>query len=188
MIFRELPVPTGLRLVSDQVAVATDSIVRFGQAHVEWLKAAAQANTRQRARICGHRTNDDTVHEMLIAMTDRTYIAPHKHFGKSESFHVVEGLCDVVVFSDDGTIDQVIELGPPSSGASFFYRLDDSRFHTLRLRSPFLVIHEVTNGPFKPEGSTLANFAPSESDVVACQEWGRLLSQRIDAHPSRVAS
>ena len=130
-------------------------------------------NYRKRARICTHRSNDDALHEMLIAISADSYIHPHKHINKIESFHIVEGLVDMVVFDDFGGVVDVVELGDVSTGKNFYYRLSDSMFNSLLIHSDFLVVHEVTNGPFVENETTLAPFAPSESncdDVHAYSE------------------
>ena len=154
-----------LHRINDEVFVAADPIVRFGDEEIAFVKRQAQASPRKRARICAHRTNDDTLHEMLIALASTSYIHPHRHLEKAESFHVIEGEVDVAIFDGTGNIVDVIELGPAGSGRRFFYRLSDSAFHTLLIRSDVLVIHEVTNGPFAPGRTLLAPFAPSEDQA-----------------------
>lgn len=152
-----------LRKINDEVFVADERIVRLGAEQMSFLKAQALSSKRRRARICAHRSNDDALHEMLIAISSDSYIHPHKHTRKVESFHIVEGLVDVVVFDDFGAIVDVVELGGVSTGKNFYYRLSDSLFHTLLIRSDFLVVHEVTNGPFVAHETILAPFAPPES-------------------------
>ena len=83
---------------------------------------------------------------MLIGIRADSYIRPHKHEKKVESFHLVEGTADIVILNDVGDVTDVIELSPERS---FFYRLAQPRYHTLLINSPVLVIHEVTNGPFQ---------------------------------------
>lgn len=166
-----------LQRVSDEIFVAKDGIVSLGDEEARFLKAQAKVSPRKRARICAHRSNDDSLHEMLIAISGDSYIHPHKHIGKSESFHVVEGLVDVVILDDEGAIIQVVALGPRDSGRSFFYRLSESLFHTLLIRSEMLVIHEVTNGPFIREQSLNASFAPPESDVASARAYIHRLSE-----------
>jgi cupin fold WbuC family metalloprotein len=152
-----------LRKINDEVFVADESIVRLGAEQMSFLKQQARSSYRKRARICTHRSNDDALHEMLIAISADSYIHPHKHTRKVESFHIVEGLVDVVVFDDFGVIVDVVELGDVSTGKDFYYRLSDSVFHTLLIHSDFLIVHEVTNGPFVPNETILAPFAPPES-------------------------
>jgi cupin fold WbuC family metalloprotein len=156
------PAGIALRKVNDEVFVAEARVVRAGAQQVAFLKRQAAANARRRARICAHRTNEDRLHEMLIAISSDSYIHPHKHLRKSESFHIVEGTVDIVMFDDAGAVTDVIELGDVASGRNFYYRLSDSVFHTLVIHGDFLVMHEVTNGPFVREETVLAPFAPGE--------------------------
>ena len=152
-----------LRKIGDGVFVADEPIVQLGPGEVLFLKQQALSSNRRRARICAHRSNDDALHEMLIAISAASYIHPHKHMRKVESFHIVEGLVDVVVFDDCGGIADVIELGDASTAKNFYYRLSAGAFHTLLIHSDFLVVHEVTNGPFVADETILAPFAPPES-------------------------
>ncbi len=170
-----------LRQISDDVFVATDEIVSFGAAAVDFIRERAAASKRGRARICAHKSPDDRLHEMLIAMRSDTYICPHRHRDKVESFHLIDGSADIVLITDDGGVDDVIELGP---GANLYYRLGVSRYHTVLINSPLLVIHEVTNGPFDPADSDFAKFSPPESADPACRAS---IESYVAALRSRVA-
>lgn len=150
-----------LNKVNEEVFIAQDEIVRFGSKEIKFIKECALKNHRGRARICAHKKTDDTLHEMLIGIRADSYIRPHKHEKKVESFHLVEGAADIVILNDVGDVTDVIELSPERS---FFYRLAQPRYHTLLINSPVLVIHEVTNGPFDQTQSNLASFSPPEGD------------------------
>jgi cupin fold WbuC family metalloprotein len=167
-----------LRKVNDEVFIALDPVVQIGGEEVAFLKRQAQANPRKRARICAHKTNEDPLHEMVIAIAAGSYIHPHRHHGKSESFHIVEGEVDIVVFDAAGTIVDIVDLGIPGSGRRFYYRLSDSAFHTLLLRTDFLVVHEVTNGPFLRDKTVLAPFAPPESEPGAARDYMRTVAEK----------
>ena len=153
-----------LNKINEEVFIAQDEIVRFGLKEIKFIKECALKNPRGRARICAHKKTGDTVHEMLIGIRADSYIRPHKHEKKVESFHLVEGTADIVILSDVGDISDVIELSPKRS---FFYRLAQPRYHTLLINSPVLVIHEVTNGPFDRTQSNLASFSPPEGSDAA---------------------
>lgn len=158
---------SGLPLVkvNDEVFVSSDQIVRFDARAVEFIRESAVANRLGRARICAHKDRQDKLHEMLIAIRSDSYIRPHRHHNKVESFHLVEGAADVVVLGEDGTLLDVIEL---SKNSNFYYRLDTPQYHTLLVNSPVLVIHEITNGPFVPGGGgDAAAFSPPEGDAAA---------------------
>ncbi len=172
--------------LNDQVFVADEPIVRVGAATIAELKAVAASNDRRRARLCVHRSNEDPLHEMLIVLDRATYVQPHRHRNKSESFHVVDGTLDVVIFTEAGDIEDVIEMGPFGGGRHFYYRLADAAYHTVVPRSDQAVIHETTNGPFDPAESEFAAWAPSETagdDGAAC--YVSELQRRIDDFVAR---
>jgi cupin fold WbuC family metalloprotein len=170
-----------LHKVSAEIYIAQDPIVQCGDAEIDFLKECALASPRKRARICAHKSNQDALHEMLIAISAASYIHPHRHLEKSESFHIVEGTVDVAIFDANGALVNVIELGEPGSGRAFYYRLSESAFHTLLIRSDFLVVHEVTNGPFDRAGTVLADFAPPENEAAAAHDY----MQRVAAEANR---
>jgi cupin fold WbuC family metalloprotein len=149
--------------VTDDVFVADTTSVRLGKEQINFLKTQAKISIRKRARICSHGSSEDKVHEMLIAIAAESYIHPHKHNRKVESYHVVEGTADIVLLDDAGKIVNVVELGDITTGRDFYYRLSESIFHTLVIHSDFLVFHEVTNGPFVASETIRAPFAPPES-------------------------
>jgi len=180
-------VTVALKRISEEVFVAEDPIVRLGTEQISFLKQQARASARRRARICAHRRPDDALHEMLIAVCADSYVRPHKHAGKSESFHIVEGRVDVAVLDDSGHIVEVVELGDISSGKPFYYRLADSLYHTLLIRSDFLIMHEVTNGPFVANEAMLAPFAPAEEQRDDALAYVAELQRRVAARRFRAA-
>ncbi len=166
---------------SPEVFLAEGPIAAVGPAELETLKAAVKASPKRRARINAHPDGEDTLHEMIIAIDASSYIRPHKHPGKSEAFHIIEGEVDIVVFSDDGQIERVIELGPPGGPRPFYYRMSNAFFHTLIIRSDLLIVHEITNGPFRPGASVFADFAPEDSDTAKAAAYQADLVRRVAA-------
>lgn len=173
-------IPADIEKISDEVFMTKPAIVTFGAEHITFLKRQALATAHRRARICAHRNTQERVHEMLIAIAASSYIRPHRHPGKSESFHIVEGVVDIVIFNNVGDITNVVRLGDKSSGHAFYYRLAESRFHTLIIHTPMLIVHEVTSGPFMPEETILAPFAPAEEQTAEVT--------RYDAHLRTIAN
>ena len=153
-----------LRKINEEVFIASDEIVHFGSREVDFIRRCALNNSRGRARICAHKESTDTLHEMLIGIRSDSYIRPHRHENKIESFHLVEGAADIVILKEEGDIQNIIELGPDQN---FYYRLDTPKYHTLLINSPVLVIHEITNGPFNPIQNNFASFSPPEGDHAA---------------------
>ena len=130
------------------------------------LKEAAKDTPRRRARLNMHRSSEDPVQEMLIVFCRDSVLPPHKNANKSESFHVVEGNLDVVIFDDNGKVIRKINMGPLGSGRTFIYRLTTDPWHTVVPLSEFVVIHEITRGPFKPTDTLFPSWAPEEGPAV----------------------
>ncbi len=166
---------------SPEVFVAESAVVSVSEADIDFLKAQALASPRKRARICAHRDSTDMLHEMIIAIAKGSYLRPHKHVGKSESFHVIEGQAHVALMDDHGDITRVIALGAPGTGKSPFYRLSDDQFHMLVVTSDVLVMHEVTNGPFIREQTIQAHFAPDDADTEKADAYLREITQKMEA-------
>ncbi len=160
-----------LKEISPEVFAADMPIVRLSRSEIEFLKERVKTTPRGRIRLCAHPDNEDPLHEMFIVLSAQTYIRPHKHFNKSESFHILEGTADVILFDDDGGILDVIELGDLASGREFFYRLGRACYHTLIIHSDLLVVHEITNGPFKQDAAQFAPWSPEENNPLTARNF-----------------
>jgi cupin fold WbuC family metalloprotein len=172
-----------LRRLSPDVYLTDGPIAVVGAAEVALLSEAVDASSRGRVRINMHPNGDDPLHDMLIAIRPDSYIRPHKHPGKSETFHIVQGAVDVVIFDDAGDIRQIVELAANDPNRAFCYRMSEPMFHTLVIRSDLLIVHEITNGPFKPEGTVFAAFAPPDTDTPAAEAYQGLLLSRLAERP-----
>jgi cupin fold WbuC family metalloprotein len=148
---------------------------------IDLLKQLSSHNPRKRIRLCAHENPDDRLHEMLIVHERSAYVRPHKHPGKTESTHIIEGLVDVVIFDDEGQIDRIISMGDYASGKTFYYRMAIPVFHTLIIRSEVLVFHETTNGPFNRSDTVFASWAPEDGDVDSVVSFMTDLKAKIDS-------
>lgn len=148
-------------------------VVEVGVRELEDLKAAAAAAPLKRSRICLHNGANSSVQEMIIAFHRESYIRPHRHLDKQESFHVFEGELSVGLFDDAGRLDRWIHLGGQGKP---FYRLNGPRWHTVVIRSEFAVIQEVSNGPFVAGEDHFATWSVAAEDAGAAavlEEWRR---------------
>jgi cupin fold WbuC family metalloprotein len=162
-------------------------ITTIGPEDIEMLRKAVGQVAKRRVRINIHPSTDDLLHEMIIAIAPSSYIRPHKHPGKSEAFHVIEGEVDVVVFDDSGEIMRVISLAAKGGRHPFYYRLSTAYFHAAIVRSDLLVIHEITNGPFRPSDTIYSSFAPDELDAAAAKVFQTELTKRVAAFMGKSA-
>jgi cupin fold WbuC family metalloprotein len=129
---------------------------------VDELKAVALASPLRRARLCLHRSDDDKLHEMIIALSRDCLFPPHRHPVKSESYHAIDGRLVVVIFRDDGSPIRSLLLTPPGAGGNICYRLCVPAFHAVLPLDPCVVFHETTNGPFTRTDAQLAEWSPKD--------------------------
>lgn len=164
---------------SPEVLYTDEEIVSVSQSNIDYLVTQSTFNDRKRIRLCTHSNVDDQLHEMIIVHTYGTYVRPHKHIGKPESFHVIKGAVDVIVFDDGGGIRKVIRLGAYSTGLAFYYRVSVPLYHTMLIRSDVLVFHEITRGPFVRTDTVFAPWSPPEDDLSECARFMARLDQMI---------
>jgi cupin fold WbuC family metalloprotein len=151
-----------IRRESAEVLYPEENVVVVDSADLAELKRLALLNPRQRVRLCAHSTPNDRFHEMFIVHTRDCYVRPHKHLEKAESMAILEGEADMVLFHEDGLIRRLIRMGAPASGKVFYHRLSEPIYHTLIIRTDFLVFHESTEGPFLRENTVFPEWAPAE--------------------------
>ena len=132
---------------------------------IEILKDSARTNAKRRARFCAHPSADADQHDMLIVSHRDTYVTPHRHLDKSESFTILEGTALLLLFADGGALQQIEKMGAPASGRPFFYRMPPRQFHSLAIESELLVFLESAKGPFRADAMENAAWAPGASDA-----------------------
>jgi len=149
---------------NEEVLIAKNDILFLKRNDLRFLKSRARKNKRRRIRICAHKTVKEKLQEMFIVMSRGCYVRPHKHINKTESLHIIEGKADVIFFNNQGRVTKVVPVGDYKSGKAMYYRLAQALYHTLLIRSPHLVIHETTTGPFIRRKTILAPWAPEDFD------------------------
>ena len=165
--------------LNKEVLYAVDDVIQVDASDVQELKRKAGRNPRRRIRICAHKDVSENLHEMLIVHEKSCYVRPHKHIDKTESFHIIEGSADVILFDENGRINQSIMMGDYATARNFFYRLPRSRYHTLLIQSDVLVFHEITNGPFRPEDTVWAPWAPGQNKKEEVSQYMATLAESL---------
>jgi cupin fold WbuC family metalloprotein len=176
---------TTLRAQNPEVYYSDAAIVTADDDVIAELKRIAAQNPRLRSRLCTHPDPSSGLHEMLIVHHREAYVRPHKHFGKPESFHVIEGTARVMVFEDDGKIRDVLDMAPYGQGKLCYYRMPDEVFHSILITSEWLVFHETTAGPFDPSRTAFPDWAPDGSDAEAVKSYVATIASLASDHQDR---
>jgi cupin fold WbuC family metalloprotein len=131
----------------------------------------AANSPRRRMNHNFHSSPKDNPHRFLNILMAGTYVRPHRHITppKAESFIVLEGAADVVLFDDQGVETARYHLGTETAeGHLWGVDLPPGIWHTVVARSPRVVCFEVKPGPWHPStDKDFATWAPDEGDPSA---------------------
>lgn len=145
----------------NNVVFAKEKICTFSRSSIAYLKSLALQSTLKRSRFCLHLCHDDMVQEMVIVLHKETFIPPHRHKDKTESFHMIEGEVLISFFDDLGNIERFVHLGKKND--LIIYRMSNDKWHSVIPITEYAVFHEVSKGPFeKPEFPT---WEPKENEI-----------------------
>ena len=144
------------------------------RADLERLAAEARAAARRRKNLNLHASFDDPVQRLLNALEPGTYVRPHRHAtpAKWELMTIVSGRAVLLVLSDDGVVQQRIDLDHDTP----IVEIPPATWHMLAALEPGTVLLEVKPGPYGPTApGDSADWAPAEgSDATAgLERWCR---------------
>lgn len=147
-----------------------EAVVILGRTLVERALAASRRSERGRVILPLHKSHEDPLHRMFNALQPGTYVRPHRHLStsKSESFIVLRGALDFLVFNEQGRIALARRL--EAGGESFGIDVAPRCFHSFLVREPDTLLFEVKPGPYSAsDDKDFAAWAPPEgaSEVAA---------------------
>jgi len=150
-------------------------------ATIAFLKDRAAANPRRKSMLCTHPSSAAAQHDILMVQHRSLYGRPHRHVGRAESLHVLEGEAIFVVYGPTGTVLDAVRMSTPQSGAPFYYRIPAETDHGLIIRSEWIVLHETTLGPFDRKTTCFPAWAPDGNDADATAVFIAATNSAIDA-------
>ena len=154
---------------NSEVYHSKEDFFSLSKEDINRLISLAKNTTRGRVRYCSHSSGQESLHEMFIVHPKGAYVRPHKHIDKIESMLVIDGEVDYIMFDNDGNVDNVVKMGNYESKKSFYQTIRKDKFHTLVIKSEWLVFLEITNGPFDKENTVYAEWSPKESDTLSVE-------------------
>ncbi len=134
---------------------------------VDKIKMESQKSDRNIARLLMHKSHDDLVQEMLIAMCKDSCIIPNRCEGKSESLQIIEGRLLIVIFDECGVPIKKVEMSQFGSGKVSLYRMSSTPWHTMIPLSNSVVVHEVIEGPFSNVSDPIPDWIPNDHGKLA---------------------
>ncbi len=150
---------------------------------LENLRAKLQEHPIQGVQLCMRPNSCSPAPEMIVAHSKHGYIRPHKHQERRESFQMLVGALDLVIFEEGGRVREVVHMDADHCKKSLFTHLTQPVFHTIIIRSEYAVFHESLSGPAEAEDIVYADWAPSldEDGEAACEDYRKRLVQSYHA-------
>jgi cupin fold WbuC family metalloprotein len=145
----------------------------------ETVADRALASPRRRMNHNFHASAEDNPHRFLNVLLRGTYIRPHRHSDppKAETFLVLEGIAEVILFDDRGVITARHSLGAETAeGRVWGVDLPPGVWHTILPRTDRAVCFEVKPGPWQAASDKeFAPWAPLEDSPSAAEYCRKLL-------------
>lgn len=151
---------------------------------LEFLINDSLKNKLKRSRICTHKKPRSKIHEMFIAILKDSYIKPHKHLTKDESYLLIKGKLEIVIFNEKGRIKEIIYMSSTGKHKKLYFKVPKNTMHTIVIKSKYVVIKEVTEGPFNKKNDVFANFAPNENQKIKIKTYYKKLNKDIEIYKS----
>lgn len=114
------------------------------------LYIEAKKSDRKRSHYLLHKSHQDKVQRLLIAMIKGSYVEPHFHElpHQWELFQVLDGLVKITFYSNDGSVNKCLEIGDNSDVKLIEIHPNES--HSVECLSKKALLFEVKEGPFDP--------------------------------------
>lgn len=145
------------------------------------LADKAAASPRLRTNHNFHQPQD-AVQRLIIQLAHGTYIRPHRHFElkKWEMALVIAGAVDIVLFDEQGTITDRIELS--ATGERMGIELPHEQWHGYVTKSPTASFFEIKEGPYDATRmAQFADWAPAEGDALVPKYLAWMASASLGA-------
>ena len=142
----------------------------------------AASSPRRRMNHNFHSSPQENPHRFLNVLLKGTYIRPHRHVDppKTETFVVLEGEAEVLVFDAGGQVTERYLLGRrTAAGKNWGIDLPPGIWHTILAVTDRVTCLEVKPGPWEPAtDKDWAPWAPQESDPSAADYLKSLAAPR----------
>jgi len=137
-------------VIDNNVIINNSEVFVLHEEALNELKVIALGHPFLRARICLHESLKNKVNEMIIVAHKDGDMPAHKHpADKPESYHMIEGRLQILIFNDDGSVKETILLS--SDAHPKMYRIRGGVWHQPIPLTEWAIYHEVATGPFNKE-------------------------------------
>lgn len=130
---------------------------------LDTVTTQAKENFRLRMNHNLHATMDAPIHRMLNALEPGTYLPPHRHTDKDETYLVLRGSLLVFFYDEKGNVTEKVCLNPAKG--KYGLEIPPCTWHSIIALESGTVIFEIKKGPYQPLSlQDLASWAPAPTD------------------------
>lgn len=123
----------------------------------------AKESPRLRMNYNLHASMDAPIHRLLNALEPETYLPPHRHGDKEETYLVLRGSLMAFFYDDAGNVTEKVRLNPLEG--KYGLEIPPKTWHSIVVLESGTVIFEIKKGPYQPlPPEDLASWAPQASD------------------------
>ena len=149
---------------------------------LDQLSREAAGSARLRKNLNMHDDYADPCQRLFNAMEIGSYIRPHRHIDppKTECFMAVRGKMALVVFDDEGKVEQIVQFGDDCDVKAI--ELSAGQWHSLLVLEPGSIFFETKPGPYAPlSDKDFAPWAPPENSPDVDKYVAALTNAAIDS-------
>lgn len=110
----------------------------------------AKKSERLRSHLLLHKSHEDKVQRLLIALVKDSYVEPHYHElpHQWEMFVILEGQIKITLYNNSNEIKESFLAGENTSIS--IVNLEPNEIHSIKCISPKALMLEIKEGPFDP--------------------------------------
>lgn len=112
------------------------------------ITAEAKASPRLRMNFNLHDSLEAKAQRLFNALEPGTVLPVHRHTATAETYIVVRGRIDVLIYNDKHELVERQHLDPKAG--NFGFQIPKNTWHTLDVLESGTVIFEVKDGPYTP--------------------------------------
>ncbi|MBG6028506.1 WbuC family cupin fold metalloprotein [Proteus columbae] len=110
----------------------------------------AEKSERLRSHLLLHKSHEDKVQRLLIALVKGSYVEPHYHElpHQWEMFVILEGQIEITLYNNSNEIKESFLAGENTSIS--IVNLEPNEIHSIKCISQKALMLEIKEGPFDP--------------------------------------
>ena len=165
--------------MNKHVDFSNEDIVIIRHSQLKQFVFQSASNTdNHKYRFCMHDSPNNALQEMFIVRSKGDYCRPDRHSQISESHMLMCGEEAVILFDDEGQIQDIIFLSKEKDVLA--YRINAPVYHMTVTLSDWAIDYEVKPGPFTQDMNEFPDWAPKNDEHEKIEEFMGYITREIE--------